>query len=259
MSGKTAVVFTCSHASPKFSNERFDWLGKFIYDIKPDYVVDLGDGADMASLSSHDTKYPQLLVSENYEADVDAYNDSQDRLRHPFKSNKRKMPAWYSMEANHENRIKKALQFDPRLAGQKYGVSFSHLQTDYWFDEYTEYVNSAPGLVVYDGVTYAHFIASGNYGAALSGKYHATKLLDKLHTSITVGHSHKRDIAFKDDSYPRRSIGLVAGCFKGGDDHWSGQSSASWWKGVVVKRNIEEGRYDPEFVSMSRLKEVYGT
>lgn len=257
MVGKTAVVFTCSHTSPKFSNERFDWLGKFIYDIKPDYVVDLGDGADMASLSSHDTKYPQIVVAESYEKDVEAYNEAQDRLRLPFRQNKRRMPTWLGLEGNHENRIKKAIAFDPRLEGQKYGVSFKHLQTDHWFDEYTEYSNSAPGIAVYDGVTYAHYIASGNYGAAMSGKYHAAKLLDKLHTSVTVGHSHKRDVHFKDDSYPKRSIGLVAGCYKGGEDHWSGQASRDWWKGVIVKRNIDNGHYDPEFISMSRLKEVY--
>ena len=40
---KTAVVYTCAHASPEVSNERFDWLGAFLYDLRPDYVVDLGE------------------------------------------------------------------------------------------------------------------------------------------------------------------------------------------------------------------------
>ena len=49
---KTAVVFSCAHAHPEVSNERFTGLGKFLYDLKPDYVVDLGDGADMHSLNA---------------------------------------------------------------------------------------------------------------------------------------------------------------------------------------------------------------
>lgn len=59
MSGKTAVVFSCGHSDPSVSNERYDWLGAFLHDLKPDYVVDLGDGADMRSLNTYDTRYPQ--------------------------------------------------------------------------------------------------------------------------------------------------------------------------------------------------------
>ena len=67
---KTAVVYTCAHADPEVSNERFTWLGEMIYDIKPDYVIDLGDGADMRSLNSYDTKYPTAIASQNYEKDI---------------------------------------------------------------------------------------------------------------------------------------------------------------------------------------------
>lgn len=255
---KTAVVFTCSHADPEISNERFDWLCELLYDIKPDYVVDLGDGADMKSLNSYDTKYPQAIASQNYERDINSYNDSQERLRHKFKKMKRKRPAFFGAEGNHEYRIKKAIAHDPRLEGSKYGISFKHLQTDTWFDEYYEYENSAPYIFVKDGVSYTHYLATGNYGTAMSGEHHAFSLLKKRHSSITVGHSHRRNIYFKDDAYPNKSIGLVAGCFKGGAEHWAGQANGDWWKGVVIKRNISNGHYDPEFVSLNRLKAIYG-
>ena len=39
---KTAVIYTCAHADPEVSNDRFSWLGDLIYDLKPDYVIDLG-------------------------------------------------------------------------------------------------------------------------------------------------------------------------------------------------------------------------
>ena len=83
---KTAVVYTCAHADPEVSNERFTWLGEMIYDIKPDYVIDLGDGADMRSLNSYDTKYPTAIASQNYEKDINSYNDSQERIRYKFKN-----------------------------------------------------------------------------------------------------------------------------------------------------------------------------
>lgn len=130
MTGKTAVVFSCAHADPRSTNERADWLGQLIYDVRPDYVVDLGDTADMWSLSSHDTRYPEVMSMANYEKDIESYLDFQERMRYRIKKNKVKRPAYFGMEGNHENRIRKALAHDPRLGGGKYGISFDHLETD---------------------------------------------------------------------------------------------------------------------------------
>ena len=257
--GKTAIVWTCAHASPDVSNERFDWLSKLIQDVKPDYTVDLGDGADMRSLNSYDSRYPQAIVTQSYEQDIEAYNDSQERLWGHYKVSKKRRPVRIGFEGNHENRIKKAVALDPRLEGTKYGVSFKHLQTDYWFDEYHEYDNSAPNIVDYDGVLYSHFFSSGNFGSAMSGIHHAYGLLQKLNRSATCGHSHKRSIYFKDSAYPNPLIGLVAGHFKGKDEAWAGQANREWWGGVIIKRNIQDGWYDPTFVSMETLKKEYGS
>lgn len=255
---KTAVVLTCAHSDPSIPNDRFDWLGEFLYDVRPDYVIDLGDGADLKSLNSFDTRYPQAIVAQNYESDINHYNDAMDRMRRKFRTMKKKRPAFFGFEGNHENRIKKAIANDPRLEGATYGISFSHLQTDVWFDEYHQYNNSAPAIFDYDGVSYAHYIASGNYGTAMSGLHHAYGLVQKRHCSTTVGHSHKRSLFFKDDAHPNPTIGLVAGCFKGGEEGWAGQSNMEWWKGVIVKRNVQDGYYEPEFVSLGRLRDVYG-
>jgi hypothetical protein len=50
----------------------------------------------------------------------------------------------------------------------------------------------------------------------------------------------------------------VAGCFKEHPDDWAGQSNNDWWAGVVIKRGIDNGVYEPEFISLKRLKEIYG-
>ena len=258
MIGKTAVVYSCAHTDPSVSNERFQWLGKLIHDVRPDFVFDLGDGADMKSLNSYDTRYPQAIVSQSYEKDIDTYNESQDMIRQPYRISKRKRPAWIGMEGNHENRIKKAIQLDPRLEGSKYGVSFSHLQTDYWFSDYHEYVNSAPAIADYDGVSYAHYFSSGNFGTATSGTHHAYTLLQNRNCSSVCGHSHKRSVYFKDSAHPTGIIGVVAGCYKGADEGWAGQANRDWWKGAVVFRNIDNGLFEPQFISQKAMKEEYG-
>lgn len=259
MSYKTAVVLTCAHASPETSNERFTWLSKFLYDLKPDYVVDLGDGADMKSLNSYDTKKPEAVVTQNYERDINCYNDAMERVRHEFVKNKRKRPAFFGFEGNHEYRIKTAISYDPRLEGGKYGISPKHLNTSRWFDEYHGYRNGAPAVHNYDGVDYAHFIGAGNYGRPISGVHHAFGLIQNRYNSCTVGHSHKRSMYFKDGVGGGAAIGLVAGCYKGAAETWAGQANGEWWKGVVIKRNISNGVYEPQFVSLETLRREYGT
>ena len=254
---KTVVVFSCAHTDPDVSNERFDWLGEFLYDIKPDYVVDLGDFYDMRSLNTYDTRYPQAIVAQSYQRDVEHGNEAQDRIRRKFKELKRKRPRFIGFEGNHEYRLKKAISIDPRLEGDKYGISFNHLQTDYWYDEYHPYHNSAPAIATYDGVSYAHYFGAGNFGAAMSGDFHASNLIKKRHSSATCGHSHRRSVHFKDDAFPSPSIGLVVGCYKGKEENWAGQANNDWWKGVVVKREVENGVYEPEFVSLGQLKKAY--
>lgn len=255
---KTALIFSCAHTSPEVDNRRFEWLGNLLYDIRPDYMIDLGDFDDLRSLCTFDDRRPQHVVSQNYERDIEHGQEARDLIRHKIKKMKVRRPYFIGLEGNHENRIKKAIEHDPRLAGEKYGLSFKNLQTDYWYDEYYEYSNSAPAIFDLDGISYAHFIASGNSGSAMYGEYHASGLLKKRFRSTTVGHSHKRDIYFKDDAHPYPAIGLVAGCYKGKEEHWAGQANNEWWQGVVIKRNLRHGHYDPEFISMSRLEEAYG-
>ena len=256
---KTILVWSCGHAKPDEDLSRFDWLGSLISDLKPDMTVDLGDGADMCSLSSYDGRYPQQVVTQNYERDIESYNESQDRIWGRFRISKRKRPFRVGLQGNHEFRLDRALKHDPRLEGAKYGISFSHYNTDWWFDEYHRYDGEGPAIADYEGISFSHYFSSGNYGTATSGKHHAYTILQNRACSSICGHSHKRDIYFKDEAHPRPIIGLVVGCYKGyGGDGWAGQSRNDWWHGVVVLRDVSQGVFDPEFISLARLEKEYG-
>ena len=257
----TAVIYTCTHTKGSVPNNRFDWLGDFIYDLKPDLVFDLGDGADMGSLSSYEDRYPQQVVMQNYSEDIESYNDAQERLRVKFRKNKRKRPYWIGLEGNHEHRIKKAIAHDPRLDAKEspYGLSFGHLQTSHWFDEYHEYEYGAPAIATYDGIDFAHYFTSGNSSTAIGGIHHAHSLLKYRHRSSVCGHSHKRSLHFEDGINGKGLISLVSGNFKGEKESWAGQSNNSWWSGVVVARAFGFGMFEPEFVSLDSLKREYGS
>ncbi len=208
----------------------------------------------MRSLNSYDTRYPQQVVTQNYEEDINVYLDSQERLRHQFRHHRRRKPYWIGMEGNHEHRIKKAVAEDPRLEGQKYGVSFSHLQTSSLFDEYHGYAWGGPAIASYCGVDFAHYFSAGNFGRAVSGKHHPYTLIANRHNSSVCGHSHKRGFYPADGA---GSMGLVVGCYKGGKETWAGQSNHDWWYGVVLLKDVENGLFEPEFISMKELENEY--
>ena len=70
----THIVFSDAHAHYQHNNNRAEWLGELIRDVKPDTVVALGDQADMPSLSGYD-KGKKSFQGRTYRADIDVHSD----------------------------------------------------------------------------------------------------------------------------------------------------------------------------------------
>jgi hypothetical protein len=82
--------------------------------------------------------------------------------------------------------------------------------------------------------------------------------LSKNFTSCTVGHSHAVDWAVKASVTGKKYMGLVCGSYVDYVSDWAGVYHQNLsWSGVVVKRNVEKGVYDPEFISIEALKKEY--
>jgi hypothetical protein len=253
---KTHLVIPDPHSHPEFHNERADWVGKLIKDLKPDLVVNMGDAADMPSLSSYD-KGKASFHGKNYEADIEAHLDFQDRMWHPIKKSKRKLPYRVVLEGNHEHRIKRVLDYEPHLEGEKFGVSFKDLAFDDYYQQVVEYKGQTPGIFTSDGVSYAHYFVSGVMGRPIGGEHHAYSLISKNFTSCTAAHSHTVDWAVRTNTDGKKIMGCVAGVYQDYESTWAGHCNDLWWQGLLIKRGVEGGTYSPEFVSMQRLREEY--
>jgi hypothetical protein len=75
--------------------------------------------------------------------------------------------------------------------------------------------------------------------------------------SCTSGHLHTLDYAVRTTGGGKYIQGLMAGVFCDYFADFAGEANDLWWRGVVVKRNVNEGTYDPEFISIKRLKQEY--
>ena len=252
---KIHIIIPDSHAKPNTSNKRFELLGKLIFDIKPDVVVEMGDFGDVPSLCSYE-KGKGSFQNRRYQDDVSCVIDCQEKLWLPFKRAKKKLPRRIKLIGNHEYRVERAIESNPVLLDGT--ISIKDFQFNRYWDTVVEYDGSTPGIIFIDGIAYSHYFVSGILGKPISGENPGAMLLSKKFYSVTQGHTHILDWSVRTDVKGKRIMGLVCGCFVDHREAYAGQSNDLWWKGVVIKHNVSGGVYDPEFVSLERLKKEYG-
>lgn len=100
-------------------------IGNYIVDKKPDTVVCIGDFADMPSLSSYDVG-KKSFEGRRYKADLEATHQGMEVLLAPLSNYNSKMrrtkhslylPRLVLTLGNHENRINRVVENDPKLEG----------------------------------------------------------------------------------------------------------------------------------------------
>jgi len=247
---KTHLVIPDSHAHPQYNNNRYDLLGKLVAELKPDVIVDVGDWWDMPSLCTYD-KGKRGFENNRYHKDIAAGVEAQDRLLNPLRKLKRKTPRKIRCLGNHEHRINRVLDLDPILDGT---ISTRDFQSkEYGFEEYPFLE-----IVEVDGIQYSHYFASGVMGRPIGGVNLGASILSKQFQSATQGHTHMFDHAVRVRGDGRRVHGLSCGVFQDYVPDFAKASARYWSSGVVIKRGVSNGDYDIEWVSMRRLKEIYG-
>lgn len=244
------LIIPDSHARPGNHNKRYEWLGHLINDIKPDTVIDIGDWFDMESLCSYD-KGTKSFEGRRYKADIEAGLDAQDRMFSIIRKQKKKLPRFVRTLGNHEARITKAVERDPVLEGT---IGLSDLQSKEHGWEEIPFLEP----IKIDGVTYQHYFTSGIMGRPISGERHAQALILKQLASCTQGHSHLFDYCIRTNVDGRRFHGCVVGVYQDYLAEFAGPANKLWNAGVVVKRDVANGDYDIEHISLARIKREYG-
>jgi hypothetical protein len=251
---KRLLVVPDQHATPEFNNDRADWLSKFTIDLQPDIVVNLGDAADMCSLSSYD-KGKRSFHGRSYQADIDAHLDFQSRWWDPIKARKKKLPYRVVLEGNHERRVEHALDLDPQYEGI---LSFDNYEFDKYYDTVVRYDGGSPGIIEIEGIQFAHFFVTGVSGRPVSGESPARMLIAKFGTSCIQGHTHILDYATRKSPFGRVVHGGVLGCYQDYINGWAGGPIGNQWRGgLAVLDNVEDGNFDFSWVSIESLQKRY--
>lgn len=211
------------------------WIGKAIREYKPDVVIHLGDHWDFASLSTHADPGAKSMEGRRYEDDLKAGNDGLKLLQ-------RGMGNWTGrkviLRGNHEDRLTRYIERNPRMAG---AMGFHQFNDRALGWEVVDYYCGAPGQIVIDGITYAHYFAAVNTGRAIGGT--AANKLNHVGTSFAQGHVQGYEIGTKQYATGVVRKGIVAGSSYLQDEEYKGLANAHW-RGVVVLNNVHDGQFD---------------
>jgi hypothetical protein len=250
----TYLLIPDQHAVSYHNNDRADWLSKLIIDIKPDVVINMGDAADLESLSSYD-KGKRSFQGKSYKADLNAHLEFQERVWEPVKKTKKKLPHSVFLEGNHEHRIERALDLSPEMTGV---IGFDDFEFDVYYDEIVRYDGGLPGIYKRDEILFAHFFPTGISGRPIGGERPAHMLLAKNGISSIAAHSHTLDFATRRTVADTHLNGLVVGCYQDYINPWAGPIGKFWQAGIPILRNVENGKFDFQWISIEAMKAEYG-
>lgn len=198
----------------------------------------------MESLSHHD-KGKKAMEGRRYSMDVEAGNEALALLGAPLHGHRRWHPHLHLLRGNHEDRIRRTVEDNASLAGK---LSEDDLFSPGWM--------VYPFLEVLDlhGVSYSHF-----FQTPMTDRPYSSSIENRL---ASIGHSfthgHQQTLLFG-TRYVRdqQQNGLVCGTCYLHNPEFLGPQGGAYWRGIIVCRNVHDGGYDPEFVSLDALCRRY--
>jgi hypothetical protein len=236
--------------------EHLTWAGKAIVDYKPDVVVNLGDFADMPSLSTHDIKGSKYFEGLRYKKDIEAAKEAMKLLLAPLrelqksqKESKHKVykPRMVMTLGNHENRIDRAINNNPTLEGL-----ISTKDLDY---EKDWEVHGFLHPVFINGVGFNHYWPVGAMGRPASA---ASVIINKLHMSCVAGHQQGKQIAYGKRADGKPICAIIVGSYYLHDESYMDQLSNRHWRGLLMMNEVNDGHFDEMFLSVEYLGRKYG-
>lgn len=251
------LIIPDAHTNPDYDNERFTHLGNFIVEHKPEYIVCLGDFADMPSLSSYD-KGTKGFEGKRYKKDIQSCIEAQEKLMEPlraYNAQKRKnkdkqyKPKMHMCLGNHEDRISRATNSAPELDGA-IGISDLQYEKNGWK------VTPFKSVLTVAGISFSHYFTSGISGRPISSVHLGFTLVSKLHCSAVQGHTHLYNHSEQTRPDGQKIFGLSAGCYSHPkySENWCRDTEHQWWRGVIMLNQLDgEGYYD-EIVAVTQRK-----
>jgi hypothetical protein len=242
--GRMHVVIPDVQARLGVKLDHLDWIGGYIAEKRPDVIVNIGDFADIEGLNSYDKG---TLRGENkrLKKDLIVASDAMERLVSKWRDIPDYKPEMHLTMGNHEERLDRFANENPCLDEI---IGTHMLNYESWGWEVHPYLKP----VTVDGVSYCHFFVAGESGRPVSS---ARALLNRRTRSSIMGHNQKTDIAFQPVTH---QWAIFCGLCNLHDEHYLGAQGNVVRRQILVLYEVEDGRFDPAFISLKFLEKNYG-
>lgn len=247
--GRVHMVIPDVQAKPNAPHEHLEWIANYAIEKRPDVIVNIGDWADMPSLSLYD-KGKKCYEGRRYVKDIEAANYSLERFERVLEEYNRSHPeSPYNPRkvltlGNHEWRIYRACELDASLDGK---LTLNDLD----FARRGWEVHDFLKVVKIDGIQYSHYFISGAMGRPVTS---AAALLRARGGSATMGHVQRMDVAYHPQT---QQIGMMCGTCYLHDEDYLGPQGNNAPRQIIMKHEVEDGRYDLMAVSLRFLQKRY--
>jgi len=250
------LVIPDTQVKPEHSVKHLRWAGQYAADKKPDVIIHIGDHWDMPSLSSYDVG-TRSFEGRRYTKDIAAGIAGMEAFMEPIKEEQQRLirnkdkrwnPRMVFTLGNHENRIERAINADPKLDGL---ISYR----DFQLEEFGWEVYPFLEPVIIDEIAYAHYFTSGVMGRPVSS---AKLMLQKKYMSCIMGHVQDRDIAYARKADGTNMLGLFAGIYYQHDEDYLTPQTNGSWSGIWMLNEVANGGCDELPVSINYLRDKYG-
>lgn len=241
------LVIPDTQCAPGVPLQHLEWASKAIAEYRPDRVIHLGDHWDMHSLSSYDKPGSASREGARYKDDIEVGNVGMRLLTKHFLTIPDYRPDMHFLTGNHEQRIERALEDDPRLEGV---IGYDD------FEMCGFQRHPFLRVVWLDGVAYSHYFQNVDSSRAIAGS--VDNRLNKIGSSFVQGHA--QGFRYGNRSMPtgRTYHGVVAGSFYQHDESYKGEQGNGHWRGLLILNDVHDGHFDVMPLSMDYLRRKYG-
>lgn len=246
--GRVHLVIPDCQVRTGVSTDHLEHIGNYIIEKKPDVIVQIGDFADIESLNSY-TRGRREAEGKRLVKDISSVTRAMERLLktihdHNRTSEQKYTPEMHLTMGNHEYRIEREIEDNPKLEGM-----FD--MKDLGYEEFGWKVHDFLKVAKIDGVEYAHYFTSGNMGRPVTS---AAALLRERQCSAIMGHVQHTDMAFHKKT---QNIAMFCGIAYTHDEAYLGPQGNNTRRQIVMLHEVEDGRFDPMFVSLKFLSKRY--
>lgn len=252
------AIIPDTQVKPRVKTDHLKWAARAIVHYLVDYIVHIGDHWDLPSLGNHDAPGSIETVGRNVLEDIEAGNEAYRLLNDPIQAEidrrvrlhiKRWNPKRYHIFGNHEHRLTRFVNNDPKFDGL---LTLDSLITPPGWER-------VPFLkiVTIEGIKFCHYFPNPLSGRPIGGTI--TNRLAHIGGSFVQG--HQQGFLYGSKQYPDKvAHGMVCGRFYSHHESYrpTDVQNAEWNGIVVLNETRNNGDYDLMTLSYGYLQRKYG-